>query len=65
MGRSVRFRALPPQSGVEAVAVIILPPLLDEMPGFCQRPENILFQAFIPQPYVELSTKSLSVGFPG
>ena len=53
MGRSVRLRTLPPKSTVGTVAVIILPPRLDEMPGVCQGNENILVQAFIPQLAVE------------
>ena len=64
-GSPVRFRALPPQSAVGSVAVIILPPLLDEMPGFCQRHENILVQAFIPQPSVETFHETVICGFAG
>lgn len=47
MGRPVGLRALPPRSAVGAVAIILLLPRLDEMPGVCQGNENILVQAFI------------------
>ena len=64
MGRPVSVRALPAQSAVRAVAVIILPPLLDETPGFCQGNENILVQAFIAEPSVETFHKTVICGFP-
>jgi len=65
MGRPVSLRALPPKSAVGAVAVIILPPLLDEVPGVCQGNENILVQAFISQPSVETFHETVIRGFSG
>ena len=64
MGRPVSFGALPAKSAVRAVAVIILPPLLDETRGFCQGNENILVQAFITQPSVGTFHETVICGFP-
>lgn len=63
MGRPVSFRALPPQSSMGMVAIIILAPLLDEMPGIYQGNENILVQALIAQPSVETLYKAFICGF--
>lgn len=65
MGRPVRLRALPPKSAEGAVAVILLPPCLDEMPGICQGNENILVQTFISQPSVETFHETVICGFSG
>ena len=65
MGRPVSFGGLPAKSAVRAVAVIILPPLLDETPGFCQGNENILVQTFIAEPSVETLYKTVICGFSG
>ena len=65
MGRPVGLRALPPRSAVGAVAIILLLPRLDEMPGVCQGSENILVQAFIPQPSVETFHETVICGFSG
>ena len=64
MGHPVSFGALPAKSAVRAVAVIILPPLLYETPGFCQGNENILVQAFIAEPSVETFHETVICGFP-
>ena len=64
MGHPVSFGALPAKSAVRAVAVIILPPLLDETPGFCQGNENILVQAFIAEPSVETFHETVIGRFP-
>lgn len=65
MGRPVRLRALPLKSAVGAVAVILLPPRLDAMPGVCQGSETILVQAFISQPSVETFLETVIRGFSG
>ena len=59
------FGALPPKCAVGTVAIIILAPLLDETPGFCQGNENILVQAFIAEPSVETFHKTVICGFSG
>ena len=56
-------RALPAKGAVGTVAIIILAPLLDETPGFCQGNENILVQAFIAEPSVETLYKTVICGF--
>ena len=65
MCRPVSVRALPAQSAVGTVAIIILAPLLDETPGFCQGNENILVQAFIAEPSVETFHKTVICGVSG
>lgn len=65
MGRPVCLRALAAKSAVGALAVKILPPLLDEMAGLSQGKENILGQAFISLPTVEAFHKTIICGFPG
>ena len=64
MCRPVSVRALPAQSAVGTVAVIILPPLLDETSSFCQGNENILVQAFIAEPSVETFHETVIGRFP-
>ena len=64
MGRPVSVRALPAQSAVGTVAVIILSPLFEEAPGFRQGNENILVQAFITQPSVETFHETVIGRFP-
>ena len=64
MGRPVSFRALPPKGAVGTFAVMILPPLFDDTPGFCQGNENILVQAFIAQPSVETFHETVIGRFP-
>ena len=59
------FGALPPKCAVGTVAIIILAPLLDETPGFCQGNENILVQAFIAEPSVETFHKTVICGVSG
>ena len=58
------FGALPPKCAVGTVAIIILAPLLDETPGFCQGNENILVQAFIAEPSVETFHETVIGRFP-
>ena len=58
------FGALPPKCAVGAVAVIILSPLFEEAPGFCQGNENILVQAFITQPSVGTFHETVICEFP-
>ena len=63
MCRPESFRALPPKCAVGTVAVIILPPLFEEAPGFRQGHENILVQAFISQSSVETFHETVICGF--
>ena len=65
MGRPSKPPALPPKNTVGAVAVIILPPLLDMMPPFRQGNENILIQTLIAQPSVETFHKTVICGVSG
>lgn len=61
---TVSLRALPPQSPVGTVAVVVLPPLFKDASGFGQGHEDILVQAFIPQPAVETFHETLICRFP-
>ena len=60
-----KLRGFATQVRCGTVAIIILAPLLDETPGFCQGNENILVQAFIAEPSVETFHKTVICGVSG